>query len=127
MTTQEKQNQSVMGTYGRFPVVLEQGAGDVCTDENGKSYIDFGSGIGTSSLGYCNDAWAEAVCTQARKLQHTSNLYYTKVQADYAEALCRVTGYANLFFCNSGAESNECAIKLARKYSFDKYGKGRHN
>lgn len=127
MTTQEKQNQSVMGTYGRFPVVLEQGAGDTCTDEQGKSYIDFGSGIGTSSLGYCNDAWADAVCTQARKLQHTSNLYYTKVQADYAEALCKATGYTNLFFCNSGAESNECAIKLARKYSFDKYGKGRHN
>ena len=127
MTTQEKQNKSVMGTYGRFPVVLEQGAGDACTDENGKSYIDFGSGIGTSSLGYCNEEWAEAVCAQARKLQHTSNLYYTKVQADYAEELCKTTGYANLFFCNSGAESNECAIKLARKYSFDKYGKGRHN
>ena len=127
MTTQEKQNSSVMGTYGRFPVVLEKGAGDTCTDEQGKSYIDFGSGIGTSSLGYCNDTWAEAVCTQARKLQHTSNLYYTKVQADYAEALCSATGYSKVFFCNSGAESNECAIKLARKYSFDKYGKGRHN
>ena len=127
MTTQEKQNSSVMGTYGRFPVVLEKGAGDTCTDEQGKSYIDFGSGIGTSSLGYCNEAWAEAVCTQARKLQHTSNLYYTKVQADYAENLCKATGYSKVFFCNSGAESNECAIKLARKYSFDKYGKGRHN
>lgn len=127
MTTQEKQNSSVMGTYGRFPVVLEKGAGDTCTDEQGKSYIDFGSGIGTSSLGYCNDAWADAVCTQARKLQHTSNLYYTKVQADYAENLCKATGYSKVFFCNSGAESNECAIKLARKYSFDKYGKGRHN
>ncbi|MGN0584370.1 MAG: aspartate aminotransferase family protein [Ruminococcus sp.] len=127
MTTQEKQNSSVMGTYGRFPVVLEKGAGDTCTDEQGKSYIDFGSGIGTSSLGYCNDAWAEAVCTQARKLQHTSNLYYTKVQADYAENLCKEAGYSKVFFCNSGAESNECAIKLARKYSFDKYGKGRHN
>lgn len=127
MTTQEKQNGSVMGTYGRFPVVLESGAGDTCTDEAGRSYIDFGSGIGTSSLGYCNEAWTEAVCTQAKKLQHTSNLYYTKTQADYAEALCKETGYSKLFFCNSGAESNECAIKLARKYSFDKYGKGRHN
>ncbi len=127
MTTQEKQNGSVMGTYGRFPVVLDTGSGSTCTDEDGKSYIDFGSGIGTSSLGYCNEAWAEAVCTQARKLQHTSNLYYTKVQADYAEALCKETGYSKVFFCNSGAESNECAIKLARKYSFDKYGKGRHN
>lgn len=127
MTTQEKQNKSVMGTYGRFPVVLEKGSGERCTDETGKSYIDFGSGIGTSSLGYCNEAWAEAVCTQARTIQHTSNLYYTKAQADYAEALCKTTGYANLFYCNSGAEANECAIKLARKYSFDKYGKGRHN
>lgn len=127
MTTQEKQNKSVMGTYGRFPVVLEKGSGECCKDETGKSYIDFGSGIGTSSLGYCNEAWAEAVCTQARTIQHTSNLYYTKAQADYAEALCKTTGYANLFYCNSGAEANECAIKLARKYSFDKYGKGRHN
>lgn len=126
MTTQEKLSASVMGTYGRFPVVLEEGKDNVCRDENGKSYIDFGSGIGTSSLGYCNDAWTEAVCTQAKKLQHTSNLYYTKVQADCAEAICRATGYSKLFYCNSGAESNECAIKLARKYSFDKYGKGRH-
>lgn len=126
MTTQEKLSASVMGTYGRFPVVLEEGKDNVCRDENGKTYIDFGSGIGTSSLGYCNDAWTEAVCTQAKKLQHTSNLYYTKVQADCAEAICRATGYSKLFYCNSGAESNECAIKLARKYSFDKYGKGRH-
>ena len=126
MTTQEKLNGSVMGTYGRFPVVLEQGSNNICTDENGKSYIDFGSGIGTSSLGYCNDAWVEAVCKQAKSLQHTSNLYYTKVQADFAEAICKQTGYSKLFFCNSGAEANECAIKLARKYSFDKYGKGRH-
>ncbi|MBQ8513773.1 MAG: aspartate aminotransferase family protein [Ruminococcus sp.] len=126
MTTQEKLNGSVMGTYGRFPVVLEQGNGETCTDENGKRYIDFGSGIGTSSLGYCNAAWTEAVCSQAKKMQHTSNLYYTKVQADFAESLCRETGYSKVFFCNSGAESNECAIKLARKYSFDKYGQGRH-
>lgn len=127
MATQEKQNNFVMGTYGRFPVVLEQGNGECCADETGMSYIDFGSGIGTSSLGYCNEVWADAVCKQARTLQHTSNLYYTKVQADYAEALCETTGYSKVFFCNSGAESNECAIKLARKYSFDKYGKGRHN
>ncbi len=126
MTTQEKLNASVMGTYGRFPVVLEQGVNETCTDENGKSYIDFGSGIGTSSLGYCNETWTEAVCSQAKKMQHTSNLYYTKVQADFANNLCQETGYSKVFFCNSGAEANECAIKLARKYSFDKYGKGRH-
>lgn len=126
MTTQEKQNQYIMGTYGRFPVVLEQGKKESCQDETGKQYIDFGSGIGTNSLGYCNEAWVNAVCKQAQTLQHTSNLYYTKAQADFAEALCKATGYQDLFFCNSGAEANECAIKLARKYSFDKYGKGRH-
>lgn len=125
MTTQEQLNQSVMGTYGRFPVTLEQGAGEACQSEDGTKYIDFGSGIGTNSLGYCNPAWVEAVCKQARTLQHTSNLYYTKVQAEFAQKLCQVTGYSKVFFCNSGAEANECAIKLARKYSFDRYGKGR--
>lgn len=114
-----------MGTYGRFPVTLEQGAGEACQSEDGTRYIDFGSGIGTNSLGYCNPAWVEAVCKQARTLQHTSNLYYTKVQAEFAQKLCQVTGYSKVFFCNSGAEANECAIKLARKYSFDRYGKGR--
>ena len=126
MTTQEQMNQSVMGTYGRFPVVIDHGAGESCADETGKQYIDFGSGIGTNSLGYCNEAWTEAVCKQVKTMQHTSNLYYTKVQADFAQKLCQTAGYEKVFFCNSGAEANECAIKLARKYSFDKYGKGRH-
>ena len=126
MTTQEQMNQSVMGTYGRFPVVIDHGAGESCADETGKQYIDFGSGIGTTSLGYCNEAWTEAVCKQVKTMQHTSNLYYTKVQADFAQKLCQTAGYEKVFFCNSGAEANECAIKLARKYSFDKYGKGRH-
>ena len=80
MTTQEKQNQYIMGTYGRFPVVLEQGKQESCQDETGKQYIDFGSGIGTNSLGYCNEAWVNAVCKQAQTLQHTSNLYYTKAR-----------------------------------------------
>ncbi len=124
--TIEKFNKHVMHTYGRLPVVLEKGHNDNAVDENGKEYIDFGSGIGTNSLGYCNDRWADAVCAQARSIQHTSNYFYTKVQADFAEKLCRLTGYSNVFFGNSGAEANECAIKLARKYSFDKYGKGRH-
>ena len=87
MTTQEKQNQYIMGTYGRFPVVLEQGKQESCQDETGKQYIDFGSGIGTNSLGYCNEAWVNAVCKQAQTLQHTSNLYYTKAQADSARQL----------------------------------------
>lgn len=125
-STIEKFNGSVMQTYGRLPVVLEKGHNCNAVDENGKEYIDFGSGIGTNSLGYCNDKWADAVCAQARAMQHTSNYFYTKVQAEFAQKLCTATGYKNVFFGNSGAEANECAIKLARKYSFDKYGKGRH-
>ena len=125
--TIEQFNQYVMPSYGRYDLVLESGSGRTATDEDGKQYIDFGSGIGTNSLGYCNDAWVNAVCEQAHKIQHTSNYYYTKVQADFAKRLCEATGYADMFFGNSGAEANECAIKIARKYSFDKYGKGRHN
>ena len=115
-----------MSTYGRSPVVLKQGNGAVCKDSAHKRYIDFGSGIGTNSLGYCDEAWAGAVCAQVRTLQHTSNLYYHEPQAELAEKLCSMTGYSKVFYGNSGAEANECAIKLARKYSFDKYGKGRH-
>lgn len=127
METIEKFNNNVMQTYGRYPLVMEKGKDRQCTDENGKNYIDFGSGIGTNSLGYCNDKWVNYVCSQVKSLQHTSNYYYTKIQADFAELLCSATGYSKVFFGNSGAEANECAIKLARKYSFDKYGKGRHN
>lgn len=127
MTTIEKFNNSVMHTYGRFDVVFDKGESRNCIDENGKEYIDFGSGIGTNSLGFCDSDWTEAVCAQVKKIQHTSNYYYTRVQADFAQKLCSITGYSKVFFGNSGAEANECAIKLARKYSFDKYGKGRHN
>ena len=123
MGTIEKFNEHVMSTYGRLDIVLEKGQGQTATDEDAKQYIDFGSGIGTNSLGYCNEKWADAVCAQARSIQHTSNYYYTKVQADFAAKLCEATGYSKVFFGNSGAEANECAIKLARKYSFDKYGK----
>ena len=125
MNTIENFNQHVMPTYGRYDVVLDNGNGRNCVDENGKQYIDFGSGIGTNSLGYCDKDWQDAVCNQVRSLQHTANYYYTKVQADVASKLCEITGYSKMFFGNSGAEANECAIKLARKYSFDKYGKGR--
>lgn len=127
LSTIEQFNKNVMPTYGRFDLVLEKAENCTAFDENGKSYIDFGSGIGTNSLGYCDDNWVQAICSQAKKLQHTSNYYYTKVQADFAELLCEKTGYSKVFFGNSGAEANECAIKIARKYSFDKYGKGRHN
>lgn len=119
-------DEHVVHSYGRMPVALKKGEGRRCVDENGVEYIDFGSGIGTNSLGYCDEKWADAVCAQVRTLQHNSNYYYTQVQADLAEKLCKVTGYKGIFFGNSGAEANECAIKVARKYSFDKYGKGRH-
>lgn len=122
MSTIDKFNEHVMGTYGRMPVVMEKGEGRTAVDENGREYIDFGSGIGTNSLGYCDKDWADAVCAQVRAVQHTSNYYYTKVQADFAEKLCAAAGYDKVFFGNSGAEANECAIKIARKYSFDKYG-----
>lgn len=127
MSTIEQFNEHVMHSYGRYDLVLEKGSDVTAVDENGKEYIDFGSGIGTNSLGYCNDDWVEAICNQAKSIQHTSNYYYTKVQSDFAKKLCETAGYTNVFFGNSGAEANECAIKIARKYSFDKYGKGRHN
>ena len=122
MSTIDKFNEHIMGTYGRYDVVLDKGSSCLAADENGKEYIDFGSGIGVNSLGYCDDEWVQAICNQAKAIQHTSNYYYTKIQADFAAKLCESTGYSKLFFGNSGAEANECAIKLARKYSFDKYG-----
>ena len=125
--TINKFNEHVMQSYGRYPLVMEQGSGRRCKDEDGREYIDFGSGIGTNCLGYCDEKWADAVCAQVRTLQHNSNYYYTAVQAEFAERLCATAGYDKVFFGNSGAEANECAIKVARKYSFDKYGKGRHN
>lgn len=126
LNTIEQTNAHIMPTYGRSNVIIEQGRGASLTDADGKTYIDFGSGIGTNSLGFCNAAWADAVCEQVRRVQHTSNLYYHQPQAVLAEKLCAMTGYSKLFLANSGAEANECAIKLARKYSFDKYGEGRN-
>lgn len=126
MSTIEKFDKYVMHTYGRYPLVMKQGGHAACIDETGKEYIDFGSGIGTNSLGFCDSDWVDAVCSQVKSFQHTSNYYYSGVQAEFAELLCNSTGYDSVFFGNSGAEANECAIKIARKYSFDKYGKGRH-
>ncbi len=124
--TIEKFDEHVIHSYGRYPLAMKKGSGRRCIDENGTEYIDFGSGIGTNSLGYCDEKWADAVCAQVRTLQHNSNYYYTEIQAEFAEKLCETAGYSAVFFGNSGAEANECAIKIARKYSFDKYGKGRH-
>lgn len=118
----EKDNEFVANTYKRFPVEIVSGKGSIFTDINGKEYIDMGSGIGVNCFGAADDVWAEAVAKQAATLQHTSNLYYTAPCAELAELLCKKTGMKKVFFCNSGAEANECAIKTARKYAQDKKG-----
>ena len=112
----------VAGTYGRFPVELVSGKGSRVTDVNGKTYIDMGSGIGVTAFGFGDDTWTAAVTAQLGKLQHTSNLYYTEPCARLAKLLCGKTGMKKVFFANSGAEANECAIKVARKYSAEKKG-----
>lgn len=117
--------QYTMQTYGRFDVDIDKGKGAVLYSLDGKEYIDFSSGIGVNSVGYANDSWMGAITEQCAKLGHISNLFYSRPYAKLAEALCRRSGMANAFFSNSGAEANEGLIKLARKYSFDKYGKGR--
>lgn len=111
----------IVNSYKRNDLLLVQGMNATAIDEKGKEYIDFTSGIGVNSLGFCNQKWARAVAKQAKTLNHTSNLFYTKSDALLAEKLCKKTKYARVFFGNSGAEANECAIKVARKYSFDKY------
>ena len=115
----------VMQTYGRFDVDLDHGSGATLYDLAGREYIDFSSGIGVNSVGYAHPKWVKAVADQAGKLAHISNLFYSQPYAKLAEQLCRRAGMADVFFANSGAEANEGIIKLARKYSFDKYGKGR--
>jgi acetylornithine/N-succinyldiaminopimelate aminotransferase len=112
----------VAGTYGRFPVALVSGKGSLFADVNGKEYIDLGSGIGVTCFGTGDDQWLNAVTAQLHKLQHTSNLYYTEPCAKLAQVLCEKTGMKKVFFSNSGAEANECAIKVARKYSAEKKG-----
>ena len=112
----------VAGTYGRFPLELVSGKGCRLTAADGKEYIDLGSGIGVTAFGFGDDAWVKAVTEQASMLQHTSNLYYTEPCAKLAKLLCEKTGMKKVFFSNSGAESNECAIKVARKYSAQKKG-----
>ena len=86
-----------MGTYGRYDLVLDSGENRTAIGEDGKEYIDFGSGIGTNSLGFCDSDWVDAICSQAKTIQHTSNYYYTKVQADFANKLCDATGYSKMF------------------------------
>lgn len=114
--------QYVAPTYGRFPVELVSGKGCVVKDSKGKEYIDMTSGIGVTAFGTADDTWLAAVTEQLQKLQHVSNLYYTEPCAKLAKLLCEKTGLSKVFFCNSGAEANECAIKYARKYSMEKKG-----
>ena len=112
----------IAGTYNRFPVEIVSGKGSLLYDETGKEYIDMGSGIGVTAFGTADDSWQEAVISQLSKVQHTSNLYYTSPCVELAKLMCERTGMKKVFFSNSGAEANECAIKVARKYAMEKKG-----
>ncbi len=114
-------------TYARFPITLVSGKGSLVTDENGKEYIDMATGIAVNTFGYCDDEWAKATNEQLYKLQHASNLYYTEPCTKLAKLLCEKTGMKKVFFSNSGAEANECAIKVARKYAAQKKGEEYYN
>ena len=115
-------NEYVANTYARFPLVLREGKGSLVYDETGREYIDMGSGIGVTAFGIAADEWQAAVKTQLGKLQHMSNLYYTEPCAELAKLLCEKTGMKKVFFANSGAEANECAIKTARKWGCENKG-----
>ena len=119
---QNKDQAYVANTYRRFPVEIVSGKGSIVTDTNGKQYIDMGSGIGVTSFGIADPEWIGAVTEQLSKVQHMSNLYYTEPCPALAEELCSRTGMKKVFFSNSGAEANECAIKVARKYAAEKKG-----
>lgn len=119
---QNTDKEYVASTYARFPVEIISGKGSEVYDTQGKIYIDMGSGIGVTSFGIADDIWAEAVKNQAETLQHMSNLYYTEPCGKLAKLLCQKTGMKKVFFSNSGAEANECAIKVARKYAAEKKG-----
>lgn len=122
-----KDKEYVANTYGRFPVQIVSGKGSYVYDETGKKYIDMGSGIGVTAFGISDDEWVKAVTDQLSKVQHMSNLYYTEPCAVLAEMLCKKTGMKKVFFGNSGAEANECAIKVARKYAAEKKGNEYYN
>ncbi|MGN1409769.1 MAG: aspartate aminotransferase family protein [Eubacteriales bacterium] len=121
----ELDKEYIMNTYGRLELVPEKGSGSVIYDKNGKKYIDFTSGIGVNIFGWNDEGWKNAVIEQINKFQHVSNYFYNEKASLTAELLCKKSGMCNMFFANSGAEANEGAIKLARKYSYDKYGEGR--
>ncbi len=119
------EDQYVIHSYARCPVAFDHGKGATLWDTEGKEYIDFTAGIAVTALGHGDEGWVNAITTQAAKLGHISNIYYTEPYAKVAEKLCTRTGMSKVMFGNSGAEANEAMIKLARKYSYDKYGKGR--
>ena len=116
MNIHELDNNYVAPTYARFPLCLTEGCGSKVKDDEGKEYIDLGTGIAVNTFGFSDKEWIRAVSEQLEKLQHTSNLYYSEPCAKLAEQLCTRTGMKKVFFSNSGAEANECAIKVARKY-----------
>ena len=122
MSIMTMDNEYVAGTYKRFPVEIVSGKGSRVVDVNGKEYIDMGSGIGVTAFGIADEQWQAAVTAQLAKVQHMSNLYYTEPCAKLAKLLCEKTGMKKVFFSNSGAEANEGAIKVARKYAAEKHG-----
>lgn len=126
MNIKEKDEAYIAHTYQRYPIVMDHGEGAMVYDEVGQAYIDFTSGIGVNIFGFCDQGWIKAVEAQLNKLPHVSNLYYSAPDTEVAQKLCERTGAKKVFFANSGAESNEGAIKIARKYSHDKYGEGRN-
>lgn len=122
MNVKQKDKEFIAATYARFPIVISEGKGSLLKDEAGKEYIDLGTGIAVNTFGAADNDWINAVNKQLNKIQHTSNLYFTKPAAELAEMLCNRTGMKKVFFSNSGAEANECAIKVARKYAAEKKG-----
>ena len=126
MNTFEKDRQYVANTYARFPLEIVSGKGSVVTDVTGKEYIDLGTGIAVNTFGHSDKGWMQAVTDQLGKVAHTSNLFYTSPCASLAETLCNRAGMKKVFFSNSGAEANECAIKVARGYAAAKWGKDRY-
>ena len=125
MTLFEQESKYLMNTYTPLPIEITYGQESYLFDKNNKKYIDFTSGIGVNSLGYNNAEWKNSIISQLNKFQHLSNIFTNDSTVSLAKKLCELSGMSKVFFANSGAEANECAIKLARKYSFNKYGEGR--
>lgn len=124
---QQQDKEYIAGTYARFPLTIEGGKGSVVWDDAGKIYTDLSSGIAVNTFGIADDEWIKSITEQAGKIQHMSNLYYTEPCVKLAQMLCDRTGMKKVFFSNSGAEANECAIKAARKYAAEKHGADCYN